>query len=96
MIKASKSRHSHQILKFSFIVLPYLSYLGLVGLVGAIILTLVRQGRQVFQSQVAQGLILIAVGLVINASLAFYKGEAFLQLANFIPFFIHDGRLNSG
>lgn len=87
--KALKSQQfPFKLLRASLVVLPYLSYLGLLGLLGVIVLTLKQHGKQVFQSRVVQGLMAIAAGLILNAILAFNIGEACLQLANFIPFFL--------
>lgn len=90
----------YQLLRGSLITLPYLSYLGLVGL-GIITLTLAgrwvtgkdwRSGTLQQQSVrdpiVSNGLWLLTGLLVASCVFANDRGEAFLQLTNFLPFFL--------
>ncbi|MDJ0705191.1 MAG: O-antigen ligase family protein [Leptolyngbyaceae cyanobacterium MO_188.B28] len=63
-------------------------YLSLVGLVGAIGLELRHRGKEVFSLLHRRGFIVLSIGLIISSSLAYERSEAFLQLTNFLPFFL--------
>ncbi|PSB08915.1 hypothetical protein C7B76_25985, partial [filamentous cyanobacterium CCP2] len=89
----------YQFLRGSLVTLPYLSYLGLVGL-GLITLTLagrslmatfrrsVPHKRSELDPVTRNGLLLLTGLLLISCIWAEDKGEAFLQLTNFLPFFL--------
>lgn len=68
--------------------MPYVSYVGFVGVFVVLITRMWQLGWRLFQPPIVRGLSAIAVGLIFNASIAFYRPEAFLQLTNFIPFFL--------
>ncbi len=76
------------LLQAGFIVMPYVSYVGFVGVFIVLMARMWQLGWRLFQPPMVRGLSAIAVGLLINASIAFYRPEAFLQLTNFIPFFM--------
>ncbi|NET33988.1 MAG: O-antigen ligase family protein [Cyanothece sp. SIO1E1] len=89
VLKANESsKFRAKLLEFSLVSLPFVSYAGLAGLVILIVLTLKQQGALVFKILRRRGLLIISVLLLINSLFAFYKGEAFLQLTNFLPFFL--------
>jgi hypothetical protein len=89
----------YNLLRGSLIALPYLSYLGLVGL-GVITLTLagrwlagafrrIKPPEQRLLDPIASnGLWLLTGLLIISCIGAEDRGEAFLQLTNFLPFFL--------
>ena len=70
------------------ILLPYASYAGLLVLLCAFIGALRNRGRQVWQLCSQCGFGWLSVGLLFSASFAVNKGDAFLQLTNFLPFFV--------
>ena len=88
-IRTLKSRQfPFALLQTSVVVLPYFSYLGMAGFLGLLVVTLRRRGWKMLQPRLVQMLGAIALGLIINAIYAFHPPEAFLQLANFIPYFL--------
>ncbi|MGP1384924.1 MAG: O-antigen ligase family protein [Thainema sp.] len=76
------------LLQAGFIVMPYVSYVGFVGVFVVLVTRIWQLGWRLFQPPMVRGLSAIAIGLIFNASIAFYRPEAFLQLTNFIPFFL--------
>ncbi|NJM98943.1 MAG: hypothetical protein HC800_18910, partial [Phormidesmis sp. RL_2_1] len=56
---------------------------------------LVQRGRQVLRGCAQQGFGWLAVGLLLSASFAINRGDAFLQLTNFLPFFVFFGVLTT-
>ncbi len=76
------------LLQVGFVVMPYVSYVGFAGVFVVLVARIWQLGWRLFQPPVVAALSAIAVGLIVNASIAFYRPEAFLQLTNFIPFFL--------
>ncbi|MBW4658737.1 MAG: O-antigen ligase family protein [Drouetiella hepatica Uher 2000/2452] len=70
------------------IALPYLTYLGLVGIGVALIYLLITFRRSRLDSFTRNGLLLISGLMVLSGLFAFDRGEAFLQLTNYLPFFL--------
>ncbi|HEY9630410.1 MAG TPA: O-antigen ligase family protein [Coleofasciculaceae cyanobacterium] len=68
--------------------LPYLSYLSFVGIGVALIYLLKTFRRSLLDSFTRNGLLLIGSLMVISGLFAFDRGEAFLQLTNYLPFFL--------
>ncbi|NJM97548.1 MAG: hypothetical protein HC800_10615 [Phormidesmis sp. RL_2_1] len=60
--------------------LPYGSYVGLVVMAILFVAALVQRGRQVLRGCAQQGFGWLAVGLLLSASFAINRGDAFLQL----------------
>jgi len=79
----------------SFVVLPYASYLGLVIMLGAYISALRQRGKRAWQLCQSLGFGWLVIGLLISSSAAVNKGESFLQLVNFFPFFLLVGILGT-
>ncbi|MEL7520395.1 MAG: hypothetical protein AAGJ80_02035, partial [Cyanobacteria bacterium J06553_1] len=77
----------------SLVILPYISYLGLLIMVGLWLTALAKRGRQVWQLCMRRGFGWLSLGLIISGCFAWDRGEAFLQLANFLPFFLFFGVL---
>lgn len=77
----------------SLVILPYISYLGLLIMVGLWLTALAKRGRQVWQLCMQRGFGWLSLGLIISGCFAWDRGEAFLQLANFLPFFLFFGVL---
>lgn len=79
---------NYQLLRGSLVVLPYVSYLGLVGLAVLIFSLLIKFKRSALDDLTRNGLLLITGLLLLSCALADDRTEAFLQLANFLPFFL--------
>ncbi len=77
----------------SLIVLPYASYLGLLVMLGLLIGAMRSRGKQVWQLCGQCGFGWLTAGLLLSSSFALNKGESFLQLTNFLPFFLFFGVL---
>jgi O-Antigen ligase len=77
-----------KIFRFSPIALPYLSYVGIVGLLADTIYLWKTFGRSPLDSRIRQGLWLISGLMVISSCFAVDRGEAFLQLTNYFPYFL--------
>jgi O-antigen ligase len=75
------------------ITLPYVSYAGLLLLLGLLIRAMGQRGKQVWQLCAQRGFGWLTLGLLLSASFAQNRGEAFLQLTNFLPFFLFFGVL---
>jgi O-antigen ligase len=78
----------YPLLRNSLCVLPYLSYLGLAGLLILIFALLTQFKRSALDAFTRNGLLLITGLLLLSCVLANHRAEAFLQLANFLPFFL--------
>ncbi|NJN85070.1 MAG: O-antigen ligase family protein [Leptolyngbyaceae cyanobacterium SL_7_1] len=71
----------------SLATIPYLYHLSLVGL-GVIVIWLLAKFRKLALDPIARwGFMLLSGLLALNVVVAVDRGEAFLQLANFFPFF---------
>jgi len=79
---------NYQLLRGSLVVLPYISYLGLAGLAVLIFSLLIKFKRSALDRFTQNGLLLITGLLLLSCGLANDRAEAFLQLANFLPFFL--------
>ncbi len=73
---------------FGLITLPYLTYLGLVGIGVTLICLLITLRRSPLDKLTRNGLLLITGLMVLSGFFAFDRGEAFLQLTNYLPFFL--------
>lgn len=79
-----------------FVILPYASYIGLLILAVLFCQALRQRGKQVLRRCSQQGFGWLSVGLLISSSAAAVnKGDAFLQLTNFLPFFVFFGVLST-
>ncbi|MEL6602828.1 MAG: O-antigen ligase family protein [Cyanobacteria bacterium J06614_10] len=77
-----------------WVVLPYASYLGLVILAVAFVTAFRWRGRQIWRLCGQRGFGWLTVGLLLSSSAAVTnRGDAFLQLTNFLPFFLFFGVL---
>jgi len=74
--------------RFSLILLPFVPYIGLLGLFAVTILLFKEHYRSIRKSILGKAT--LTVGVLISASCltAYNKIEAFLQLANFLPFLL--------
>ncbi len=77
----------------SLIALPYASYASLVVMLGLVVTAMGQRGGRVWRLCGQQGLGWLSAGLLLSASFALNRGEAFLQLTNFLPFFLFFGVL---
>ncbi|MEL7332229.1 MAG: O-antigen ligase family protein [Cyanobacteria bacterium J06560_2] len=72
----------------SFVALPYMMYGALLVMTLLMLSAMVMRGRQVWRLCGQTGLGWLTAGLLLGASFGLDRGDAFLQLANFLPFFI--------
>ena len=79
---------NYQLLQSSLIVLPYVPYLGLAGLIILIFSLLITFRRSALDTTTRNGLLLLTGLLLLSCVLANDRAEAFLQLSNFLPFFL--------
>ena len=77
----------------SLIALPYVSYASLVVMLGLLIAAMFQRGGQVWRLCGQRGFGWLSGGLLLSASFAINRSEAFLQLTNFLPFFLFFGIL---
>ena len=91
--KVGKSRFwwSDRLWLGSLVALPYLSYIALLVMLGLFIAALVRRGGPVMGLCARRGFGWLAAGMLLSACFALDKGEGFLQLTNFLPFFVMFG-----
>lgn len=78
----------HLLLRGSLLLLPYLSYVGLVGLVVVLFSLLVKFKRTALDPFTGYGLLWVAGLMLLSSVFAVNRSEAFLQLANYLPFFL--------
>lgn len=74
--------------QFGLLIFPLIPAVGGVGLALAILATLKQEYRQIIQRPVNWGLSVWSVGLAIASCFAYKPTEAFLGLANFLPFLL--------
>ncbi|WP_161635047.1 O-antigen ligase family protein [Leptolyngbya sp. Heron Island J] len=79
----------------ALVVLPFASYLGLAILVVLMLTALGRRFHPIRQVLWQQGYGLLTLGLLISACFAANPGDAWLQLANFLPYFLLVGVLST-
>ncbi|MEA5462698.1 O-antigen ligase family protein [Leptothoe sp. PORK10 BA2] len=79
----------------ALVVLPFASYLSLTILVALMISALVQRGHAIGHVLWRQGYGLLTVGLLASAGFAVNRGDAWLQLANFLPYFLLVGVLTT-
>ncbi|MGQ4648548.1 O-antigen ligase family protein [Lyngbya aestuarii] len=73
--------------QLGLLIFPLMPALGSVGLLIALLATGKQKYPTIIRSPLNRGLAILSVWLVISASFAFQPTEAFLGLANFLPFF---------
>ena len=88
---ASRGRISQRLWIASLVVLPYASYVGLLMLLSLFIAALVRRGGRVMRLCARRGFGWLAAGMLLSACFAMDRGEGFLILTNFLPFFVMFG-----
>ena len=79
----------------ALVVLPFASYLGLAILVVLMIAALFRRFHSIRYVLWQQGYGLLTLGLLMSAGFAVNRGDAWLQLANFLPYFLLVGVLST-
>ncbi|MGC1308260.1 MAG: O-antigen ligase family protein [Phormidesmis sp.] len=77
----------------SVVLLPYVSYAGLLLMLGLLLSAMFQRGKQVWRLCGQQGLGWLTAGLLLSASFGINRGDAFLQLTNFLPFFVLFGAI---
>jgi O-Antigen ligase len=85
--KTIHSVHYRRAWLIGFLVLPFASYLSLGILVILILIALIAQPKRNFATFWQQGFGLFSLGMLFSSALALHPGNAFLQLANFLPYF---------
>lgn len=73
--------------QLGLLVLPLMPTFGIIGLLFALAQTWRQKHRQIIRTPLNWGLALLSLWLIITACFAFNRTEAFLGLANFLPFF---------
>ncbi|NEZ63186.1 O-antigen ligase domain-containing protein [Leptolyngbyaceae cyanobacterium CCMR0082] len=79
----------------ALVILPFASYLSLVILVGLMVGALCQRFQAISQVLWQQGYGLLTAGLLLSACFAANAGDAWLQLANFLPYFLLIGVLST-
>ena len=79
----------------ALVVLPFASYLSLAVLVALMVSALANRGHAIGQRLWQQGYGLLTLGLIVSACLAVHRGDAWLQHANFLPYFLMVGVLST-
>ena len=77
----------------ALVVLPFASYLSLAVLVILMLMALCQRFQPIRQVLWQQGYGLLTLGLVVSACFAVERSDAWLQLANFLPYFLLVGVL---
>lgn len=72
----------------SLVWLPYVMYGSMLVIAYLMVIAMRQRGRQVWQKCIQVGLGWLSIGLLLSASFGINRGEAFLQLTNFLPFFV--------
>jgi len=63
-------------------------YGSLLAIAYLMVTAMMQRGRQVWQKCFQMGFGWLSIGLLLSASFGINRGEAFLQLTNFLPFFV--------
>ena len=92
-IDKGREKWSDRLWLMGLVLLPYASYFGLPLLAWAFIAALRQRGQQVWQLCGRWGFGWLAAGMLLSACFGINKGDGFLQLAHFLPFFIFFGVL---
>jgi hypothetical protein len=87
------SKRFWSLFRGSLVVLPYASYLGMVGIGTVLLYLLGRFRRLALEPLVGRSLLAITVLLTLSTATAYDRGEALLQLSNFLPYFVLFGVL---
>ena len=75
------------ILQISILLLPLFPAMAGMGLIFVLVRVYQLNFSQIIKNKINWGLLLISIWLVINSALAYQSGEAWLGLANFLPYF---------
>ncbi len=74
--------------RISLILLPFLPYIGLSGLLAVTVLLFKEHYRSISRSILGKATLLVSILISASCFTAYNKTEAFLQLANFLPFLL--------
>lgn len=77
-----------KILRVSLVLLPYASYLGFLGILVVTFTAWFQAKRTALDPLIGRTLLLITGLMVLSATVAYSRPEAFLQLGNFLPYFL--------
>ncbi|EDX84206.1 O-Antigen Polymerase family [Synechococcus sp. PCC 7335] len=72
----------------SMVCLPYVMYGVMLVIAYLIVTAMMQRGHQVWQKCIGTGFGWLTIGLLLSASFGINRGESFLQLTNFLPFFV--------
>ncbi|MBD1910189.1 MULTISPECIES: O-antigen ligase family protein [unclassified Leptolyngbya] len=87
MTAVSPSPSLRKVLRASLVLLPYASYLGFLGILVVTLITC-QAKRTALDSFTGRALLLIIGLMVLSSTVAYSRPEAFLQLGNFLPYFL--------
>lgn len=88
MVESQAFRFYQKVARFSFIGLPYLSYLSFLGLFFVLVFLIRNFYKTVLRSPICISLLAVSGLMILSSAFAFSREEAFLQLTNFLPFFV--------
>lgn len=86
-------RRCDRLFRWSMVTFPYVSYVGIAGLFIVLVMLLKQFRRTALDRTSNLCLLAISGGMVLSALFAYDRGEAFLQLFNFLPYFLMFGVL---
>jgi O-antigen ligase len=87
-IQNPKSKIWWNFLQLGFLLFPFIPAVGAISIVAAILGNGMQQFKTIIRRPLSWGFAILSVWLVITASFAFNRPEAFLGLANLLPFFL--------
>jgi len=74
--------------RISLILMPFVSYIGLLGLLAVTIILFKENYNSISRSILGKATLLVSLLIFASCFTAYKKSEAFLQLVNFLPFFL--------
>jgi len=80
-------RFAWTLVQAGLVLLPFSALFGCVGMMVAAIAVWQQRSSQIMASRINQGFALLAGLMVLSATVAEYRGAAFLGLFNFLPYF---------
>jgi O-antigen ligase len=87
-VAARSLQFCNRLFRLSLSSLPFFYYLSLTGLFAVLVTLIARCRRSPLDAIIRNGLLLLSLLLLLSSLTAVDRGEAFLQTANFIPFFL--------
>lgn len=84
----NRSPFIRQLFQGGFFALPFASYLGIVGIFLGMLVIGLGHSKAIFSYLYRTGFLALSVGLIGVSVLAVQPSESFLQLANYLPYFL--------